>query len=83
MSSAIRDGALTIGLVVAFALLVTAHVASVFGIFKRRGALPGLGALMLPPLAPYFAARSGMPARACLWLAAAGAYALAFFGARF
>jgi hypothetical protein len=82
MSFLTRDGALTIGLIVAFALLVTAHVANVFGVFKRRGALPGFGALVLPPLAPYFAARSGMTARACLWVAAAAAYALAFFSAR-
>jgi hypothetical protein len=82
MTHPTQDGALTIGLVVAFALLVTVHVANVFGVFRRRGALPGFGALLLPPLAPYLAARAGMSIRAALWVAAAAVYVAVLVGAR-
>ncbi len=82
MNGATHDAAFTAGLVLAFASLVTAHVVSVFGVFARRGALPGFGAMLLPPLAPYFAARAGMTVRACLWVAAAVAYGVALVGAR-
>ena len=77
-----HDGMFTLGLIVAFALLVTVHLANVFGVFKRRGALLGFGALALPPLAPVLAARAGMYARAGLWVFAAIAYGVALFGAR-
>jgi hypothetical protein len=85
MSATTRDAAITIGLVIAFALLVSVHAANVFGVFKRRGALLGLGAFLVPPLAPFLAARAGMTTRAGVWVVAAAAYlalVLAAFGDR-
>jgi hypothetical protein len=78
MNSEAHDAALTIGLVCAFALLVTVHVITVFGIARRRHFASALGSLVIPPLAPYFAFTQGMPARAITWIASAALYAVAF-----
>jgi hypothetical protein len=82
MSSEARDTALTIGLLVAFAALVTVHIATVYGLARRRHVAAALGSLALPPLAPYCAFTKGMRARAVVWIAVALFYVVAFVLAR-
>ena len=76
------DAALTIGLFASFGLLVTMHVVTVYGVFRQKGPLAGAASFVVAPLAPYFAARSHMPARAILWGVSALAYVAMFFAAR-
>jgi hypothetical protein len=78
MTGEAHDAALTIGVICAFALLVTVHVVTVFGLARRRHFAAALGSLVIPPLAPYFALTQGMPARAIAWIASAALYAVAF-----
>lgn len=82
MSPGMRDGAATIGVVLTFAALVTAHVATVFGLLLRRHGAAALGALVVPPLAPYWAFTRGMRSRAIVWIAAAVLYGVALALAR-
>jgi hypothetical protein len=82
MSGATRDAALTIGLVLTFATLVSVHVATLFGLARRRELTAALGALVVPPLAPYLAFTRGMRARAIGWVASAALYAVALVLAR-
>ena len=63
MSGATRDAVVAVGLVVAFATLVSLHLATVFGLARRRRAGAALGALLVPPLAPWWAIAHGMRAR--------------------
>jgi hypothetical protein len=72
-----RDIALTAVLVVAFATLVTAHVTIVAGLARRRLGWRALLALIVMPLAPFFALREHMKARGIVWLTALGSYAVA------
>ena len=70
--------ALELGFVVlAFAALVTVHVALAFGLFAQRPRWHGALALLLPPLAPYWGARQGLRGRTFAWLALALAYVTA------
>lgn len=78
MTVATHDAALTIGLIGTFAVLVAVHVINVFGIARKRRFGEALGALVIPPLAPYFAFTQGMPVRAIAWIASAALYAVAF-----
>ena len=71
-----RDASLTIGLVATFALLVTMHVVTVFGIARRRHFAAAVASFFVPPLAPYFAFKQDMPARAVAWIASAALYAV-------
>jgi hypothetical protein len=82
MSGATRDAVLAVGLVSAFAALVTVHVATLFGLARRRHLAGTLGALIVPPLAPYLAFTRGMRARALAWLVIAAIYAAALVLAR-
>jgi hypothetical protein len=68
---------MTIGVALALALTVFAgaHVAIVGGLARRRAWRKALAALLVPPLAPWWAFRLGMRARAYVWLGAVGAYA--------
>ena len=77
-----NDTTLTLALVAAFALLVTLHVAICYGLLRRRHVAQGLGALVVPPLAPYLAFTRGMRGLAIAWIAGAALYAVAFFLAR-
>ena len=61
-------------LVVAFAALVTMHVAIAAGLASRPPRWRAIAAVVVPPLAPYWAFRDRMPVRAVLWLASAAAY---------
>jgi len=82
MSGATRDAVLAIGLVVAFAALVTVHVATLFGLARRHHLAQALSGLVLPPLAPCWAFKQGMRARAVAWLASAALYGVALALAR-
>ncbi len=54
-------------LVVAFAAIVTAHVAIVFGLLRRTPRWRAPLAFVVFPLAPYFAWREHMRPRAIIW----------------
>ncbi|MBX3199181.1 MAG: hypothetical protein KF894_13705 [Labilithrix sp.] len=54
-------------LVVAFALVITTHVAIAIGLAKRTPRWRGAVALVLPPLAPYWAWQERMRTRVGLW----------------
>jgi hypothetical protein len=71
-----HDECVVVALDVAFATLVTAHVTIVAGLASRPPRWRAAVALVLPPLAPYWAARAGMHARWVTWVAAAAAYAV-------
>lgn len=77
-----RDGIVTLALAVSFGGLLTFHVATVFGLFKKRA--PGLAALSIaiPPVAVYGGFTHGMVVRAVGWLVFAALYGTAFFLAR-
>ena len=63
-----RDALLFGGVVVAFAALCTVHVAIVFGLFKQHPRWRAPVAFFVPPLAPYWALRSGMVVRGGIWI---------------
>jgi hypothetical protein len=63
-----KDALLIGGLVLAFALLVTVHVAIVLGLAWRDPRWRALVALFVPPLAPYWALRGGMRVRGGIWI---------------
>ncbi len=69
-----HDEWLTVMLVVAFATLVTAHVTILAGLLVREPRWRALAAVLVPPLAPAWAARTGMAGRAGVWVASAIAY---------
>ncbi len=77
-----RDEALTIAVVAAFALLVTVHLAIFYALVRRRHIAEGFGGLLALPAAPWLAFRNGMPALAILWIVSAALYAVAFVLAR-
>lgn len=69
--------------VVACGFLAAAHVACVLRVARAHGFFAALGALVLPPVAPVRAARSGARVWPGVWLLAAVAYAVGrFLGAR-
>lgn len=74
-----KDTVLTLALVAAFAGLITAHVATVFGLARTGHPGRAAGAFIAPPLAPYWALTSGMRVRGALWLGFAVLYAVALF----
>jgi len=71
-----RDEILAGTLVLAFAALVTAHVALVVGLATRSPRWRALVALVVLPLAPYWGHKGRMHARVGLWLASAASYVL-------
>jgi hypothetical protein len=70
-------------LVLSFALFVTAHVAITYGLAFRPPRWRALAALLVVPLAPYWAWREHMRVRFGIWLAALVLYVLASIVARF
>lgn len=82
MTDDARNAAVTIALFASFAALITVHVASVFGIAKKRAYRHAAGAFVLPPLAPVFAFSRGMHVRAIMWCLFAVVYVAAFILAR-
>jgi hypothetical protein len=63
-----KDATVVSGLVLAFATLVTVHVAIVLGLAGRDPRWRALVAFVLPPLAPYWALRDGMFKRGSVWI---------------
>ena len=63
-----KDVLLVSGLVLAFATLVTVHVAIVLGLAGRDPRWRALVALVVLPLAPYWALRGGMVKRGSVWI---------------
>ncbi len=68
---------LTVAVVLTFAVMVTIHLATVFGLLRKRRVGAALAALVVPPLAPWLANRWGMRGRAIGWLVAAPLYVVA------
>ncbi len=69
-----RDAVALALLVLAFATLVTVHVALVAGLAARAPRWRGAVALVVPPLAPWWGWRTRMRARTVLWIVAAAIY---------
>ncbi len=69
-----RDSVVVALLLVAFAWLVTVHVATVFGLARRRPRWRALVALVPLPWTPYWAWREHMRVRAVSWVAGAVIY---------
>ncbi len=67
-----------VGLDVGFALLMTVHLAIVYGLAFRSPAWRAVAALVVPPLAPYWAARNGMRIRMGLWFGSIALYVVAY-----
>ena len=65
-------------ILIAFALWATAHIAIAHGLVLRTPRWRAPIALLLLPLAPYWALRSRMLVRGVLWLGAAIVYGVAF-----
>jgi hypothetical protein len=63
----LKDMALVIAVVLAFAFLVTAHVAIAVGLVAKPPRWRAPIALLVAPLAPYWAWREHMRVRAGLW----------------
>lgn len=72
-----NDGVAFVAVVVAFAIAVTAHVTIVFGLARRGPKWHAAAALFLVPLAPYWALRERMRARAAMWIVGVVVYAVA------
>jgi hypothetical protein len=71
------DIAILATVVLSFGLLVTAHLCIVVGLSRRTPPWKSLAALVLAPLAPYWAIRERMYVRGGAWLVAALAYVVA------
>jgi len=69
-------------LLVAFALMVTAHVAITIGLARRAPRWRAPVAFLVLPLAPYWAWRGQMKVRAGIWAGALVLYAMATAMAR-
>jgi hypothetical protein len=69
-----RDIALLAFLVLAFATLLTAHLALVFAMARRGHRSRALAALIIVPVAPYLGWRDGFRVYGALWTAAAISY---------
>jgi hypothetical protein len=72
-TDAVAFGALVVG----FALLATAHLAIVAGLAARAPRSRSLAALVVPPLAVYWAIRERMFARGVAWSVGAAVYLVA------
>jgi hypothetical protein len=71
-----RDEAVSAGLVLAFATLVTAHVMIVAGLGERGPRWRALAALLVFPLAPFWGRAERMNVRVLAWFVSAAAYAV-------
>jgi hypothetical protein len=73
----VSDLALYVATVLLFATAVTAHFSIVFGLARRPPRLRALAALLLAPLAPYWALRLQMRVRAGAWIVGVVGYGVA------
>lgn len=79
-----RDIAVLAALLLSFATLVTVHVALAGRLlFRGQAWWRGPVALVVPPLAPFWAYREGWRRSATLWLAALTAFVVARIAAAF
>jgi hypothetical protein len=74
-----RDAAILAILVVAFATLLTVHIAIALGLERRTYLRRALIAFMVAPLAPWWGWREKMHVRGLLWVTAAVVYAAALW----
>ena len=72
-----NDGVAFVAVVVAFAIAVTAHVTIVFGLARRHPRWRAAAAFFVVPLAPYWALREKMRARAAMWIVGVVGYVVA------
>jgi hypothetical protein len=79
----LKDILLVGAVVLAFAFLVTAHLAIAVGLVARTPRWRALVALVLAPLAPYWAWREHMRVRAGIWTAGLLLYVAARIAASF
>ena len=73
---------LTIALLLIFPLLVSVHVATLFGLARQRQFGAAVAGLFVPPVAPYCAFVRGMRFRAIAWVVAAVLYVVVYLLAR-
>lgn len=73
----VRDLIVVIVAMVSCALLLIAHASIVAALATRSPRWRALVALVVPPLAPYWALREKLPGRAVTWIASAVVYAIA------
>jgi hypothetical protein len=66
-----------VALAIAFAILVTAHLAIVVGLLRRSPRWRAPVALVVPPLAPFWAWREKMRVRGIAWVVGGVAYVIA------
>jgi len=78
----LKDMIVVGALLVAFALMVTAHVAITIGLARRAPRWRAPVAFLVLPLAPYWAWRGQMKVRAGIWAGALVLYAMATAMAR-
>lgn len=72
-----------IGMIVAFALFVTAHVAITYGLAFRQPRWRAPVGFLVAPLAAYWAWRERMKVRTGIWLGALVIYVVAIMIAKF
>ena len=72
-----------VAVVLAFALLVTAHLAIAVGLVAKTPKWRALVALVFAPMAPYWAWREHMRIRAGIWAAGLVLYVVALIAASF
>jgi hypothetical protein len=72
-----QDAAVVLALVVAFATLITAHIALGVGLARRAPHWWGALAIVAFPLAPWWGWQQRMRIRTVVWVVAAVVYAVA------
>lgn len=72
-----KDTILVAAVVLAFAFLVTAHLAIVVGLVARTPRWRALAALVFPPLALYWGWQQRMRVRSVLWIVGLVVYVVA------
>lgn len=72
-----RDEWVIAAVVVAFAAWITAHITIAVSLASRRPRWRAPAALLVVPLAPFWAARSGMRVRSAIWIVSAVVYGIA------
>jgi len=77
----LKDTILVVVVVLAFAFLVTAHLAIAFGLVTKTPRWRAFVALVFAPLAPYWAWREQMRIRAVIWAAGLVLYVIALIAA--
>lgn len=69
-----KDALLVGGMILTSAVIATIHVAIVLGLVVRDPRWRAIVALVVPPLAPYWALQSGMRKRGIVWIGSVVVY---------